>query len=464
MPAAPALSDALVMFGASGDLAKKQLFRAVYRLYRRGLLNVPVIGVAIDDWTDDDLRARARRSIVEGGESIDQKALDGLLASMTYLAGDYRDAATFAALATRLREAKRPLFHLAIPPPLFADVAEGLAGAGLNGESRLMVEKPFGHDLESAQALSRRLLKCFPEERLYRLDHFLGKEPLRNLLVLRFANAMLEPLWSHEHVSAVKITMAESFDVADRGAFYDATGAVRDVVQNHLLQITSLITMEEPASEDADDIRDQKVAAMSAIQPPRPQDVVRGQYKGYRGVDGVAADSKTETYCALRLSVDTPRWKGVPFLLRTGKALAVMSTEITVEFRRPQRPLFLNAECPVNSLRIPLKPEGPPIMTLIAKEPGEEMTPRTVHYTAEDDGTPAPEPPEAYELLIEEAMKGDQTLFARQDGVEATWRAVDPIVEASGGAVHPYAQGSWGPTEADALAADVGGWPPEPPS
>ncbi len=454
---APPTSDALVMFGATGDLARKQLFRAVYRLAHRGLLRVPVLGVALDDWSTDDLRERARTAIAEAGEPIDDRVMDELLRSLRYVRGDYRDPSTFVSLKEALGGAKSPLLHLAVPPSLFSDVADGLAEVGLNRGGRLMVEKPFGHSAASAEELNRRLLAHYDESQIFRLDHYLGKEPLRNLMVLRFANAILEPLWSRERVAAVKLTMTEAFDVSDRGSFYDATGTLKDVVQNHLLQMATLIAMDEPASEDADDLRDKKVEAMSTIRPLESSDVVRGQYLGYLDVDGVAPDSTTETFAAVRLAFESDRWRGVPFLIRTGKALEETITQIDVEFRRPVRPLFLNDECPINRLTIPLKPAGHPSLTLISKSPGEAMSPRAVRYEAiEEHG--GGEPPKAYELLMEEAMKGDQTLFARVDGVEASWRAVDGVV-ADPGPVHVYERGSWGPPEAAALAADAGGWP-----
>jgi glucose-6-phosphate 1-dehydrogenase len=341
--AAPPLSDTLVMFGASGDLAKKKLFPAVYRLTRRGLLDAPVIGVALDHWTDEDLRAHARAAIVDGpDEEFDQATFDKLSANLAYVRGDYNDDSLYPEIASKIAGAKQPLFHLAIPPSLFATVANGLAKAKINKHARLIIEKPFGRDLASARALNADLHKHFAEDQIFRIDHFLGKEALRSLLVSRFANTLLEPVWNRNYVSSVKITMAEAFGVEDRGHFYDGVGALKDVLQNHLLQMTSLIAMDQPVDESAEALRDEKVRVLRAVRTLTPDAMVRGQYDGYLDVKGVAADSDTETYVALRLDIHSPRWADVPFFIRTGKALEKTVTEWTVEFRVPPRPLFVD--------------------------------------------------------------------------------------------------------------------------
>lgn len=456
-------SDLLVMFGASGDLAKKKLFPAIYRLERRGRLGIPVIGVALDDWTTADLVAHAKAAIEEGGEEWDQAAFDRLAANMTYVSGNYADRSTFEALRTAAGATQHPVFHFAIPPSMFATVAEGIAGVGLADGARLIIEKPFGRDYDSAIELNATLHEHFPESAIFRIDHFVGKEALRSLLVTRFANAITEPLWNRNIVSSVKITMAEAFGVEDRGAFYDSVGAMRDVMQNHLLQMVALLAMEQPVNESAKALRDEKAKVLEACRVIDPAHYVRGQYDGYLDVPGVRAGSDTETFGAFRLQIDSPRWSGVPFFLRAGKAMAKTVTEMTIEFKRPPRPLWIeeHSHLPHNAIRIEVKPDNFDALTMLRKRAGEDMMPEAV--------TIAPPPelradggPEPYELLIEEAMKGDPTLFAREDTVLESWRIVERILT-DYPPVETYAQGSWGPRAASALTRGYGGWPEEPP-
>lgn len=456
-------SDKLVMFGASGDLAKKKLFPALYRLSRRGLLDVPVIGVALDDWSDEDLREHARASVRDNpDEDYDESTFERLARMLTYVQGDYLTDDTFERLATAVDGARHPIFHLAIPPALFEKVAGSLAHVGLHRGSRLIIEKPFGRDLESARALNAALHRHFEEGSIFRIDHFLGKETLRSLLVQRFSNLIFDSVWNRNFVTAIKVTMAEEFGVADRGAFYDGVGALEDVVQNHLLQMVALIAMDQPVDESAEALRDEKVRLLRSVRTLEPDQLVRGRYDGYLDVDGVAPDSDTETFAAVRLQVDSPRWAGVPFLIRTGKALTHTVTEWTVEFRRPPAPLFLHQDdLPRNKIRFQVKPEGVPRLTFLAKVPGETM--EVAGSVLEPVRRPKGLDTEPYELLISEAMKGDPTLFARQDSVEQSWRILEPVLERHD-TVHTYPQGSWGPTESDRLAADVGGWPTEEPS
>ena len=463
-PADAPRSDLLVMFGASGDLAKKKLFPAVYRLEARGRLGVPVIGVALDDWSDDELRAHARAAILEDAGSIDEAVFDRLAASMTYVSGDYADPATFESLKSHAGAAQHPIFHLAIPPSMFATVANGIASVGLDAGARLIIEKPFGRDFESAQQLNDTLHEHFPESAIFRIDHFVGKEALRSLLVTRFANAITEPLWNRNLVSSVKITMAEAFGVEDRGSFYDSVGAMRDVVQNHLLQMVALLAMEQPINEGSKALRDEKAKVLEAVRPVEPEHYVRGQYDGYLDVPGVAPGSDTETYAAMRLDIDSPRWSGVPFFLRAGKALHETVTEMTIEFRNPPRPLWLDdhSHVPRNSMRIEAKPQNFAAITWLHKEPGETMMPEAITLAPPPDER-ADNGPEPYELLIEEAMKGDPTLFAREDTVMQQWRIVEPILTTYP-PVEVYAQGSNGPRSASRLVHHFGGWPSEPPA
>lgn len=457
-------ADALVMFGASGDLAHKKLFPALYRLSARDLLGIPVVGVALDDWTDDDLRARARQAVQDAGEKFSARVFDRFAKALRYVSGDYGDASTFETLDTTIGPVKRPIFHLAIPPSMFATVAAGIAGVGLNSHARLIVEKPFGRDRSSAQELNTTLHEHFPESAIFRIDHFIGKEAMRSLLITRFTNAILEPIWHRTHVRAVKITMAESFGVEDRGAFYDSVGALRDVMQNHLLQMVALLAMEQPVNEHSKALRDEKAKVLEAARPVRANHFVRGQYEGYLDVEGVRPDSDTETYGAFRLDIDSPRWQGVPFFLRAGKALAETVTEMTVEFAAPPKPLWMSRddELPPNQIRIEAKPDSFTALTWLHKVPGEYMVPEpiTLAPPAALRGDVGPEP---YELLIEEAMSGDPTLFAREDSIDESWRIVAPILRRYPEVI-PYEKGSWGPIEARKLLRGAGAWPGEPPA
>ncbi len=457
-------SDALIMFGASGDLAHKKLFPAVYRLHRRKLLNVPVVGVALDDWSDQDMRDHARQAIQEDGEDWNEKAFEELAASMRFVSGNYAEDDTYTKVKAAIDGAEHPVFHLAIPPSMFATVASGLAGVGLAEGARLIIEKPFGRDLTSALALNETLHGHFKESAIFRIDHFLGKEALRSLLITRFANAILEPLWHRTYVSHIKITMAEEFGVEDRGAFYDSVGAMRDVMQNHLLQMVALFAMEQPVNESAKALRDEKAKVLMAARPVDPRHYVRGQYEGYQKVPGVKAGSDTETYGAFRLDFDSPRWGGVPFFIRAGKAMAETVTEMTIEFARPPRPLWLADRSPhaMNMIRIEAKPGNFTAITWNQKRPGDDMVaePMTLAPSIDERGDVGPEP---YELLLHEAMIGDPTLFAREDSIEESWRIVDPILT-NFPPVEPYRPNSWGPRDARKLVAHHGGWPEEPPA
>jgi glucose-6-phosphate 1-dehydrogenase len=452
-------SDALVFFGATGDLAYKQIFPALQAMIRHGRLNIPIIGVAKAGWNLDQLRARARESLEQHG-GVDPEAFAKLSALLQYVDGDYRDSATYTQLRKALGSTARPLHYLAIPPSLFETVVTGLANAGCATNARVVIEKPFGRDLASAQELNSILHQFFPESSIFRIDHYLGKEPVQNLLYFRFANSFLEPIWNRNYVASIQITMAESFGVQGRGRFYEETGAIRDVVQNHLLQLTALLAMEAPIGHDAEAVRDAKARIFKAMLALDPANVVRGQYRGYRDEEGVAPDSQVETFAAVRLYVDTWRWAGVPFSIRTGKNLPVTATEVFVELKPPPQAVFGEVEpLPSNYFRFRLSPDVFISLGARAKVPGEAMIGENVELVARHH---AGEEMQPYERLLSDALRGDPTLFAREDSIEEAWRVVDPILD-NITPVYEYDPHTWGPPEADRITADVGGWhKPEP--
>jgi glucose-6-phosphate 1-dehydrogenase len=464
MPPSPTEADALVLFGATGDLAKKKLFPALYHLADSGKLTVPVVGVAKSDWDDDGLRSYARAAVTASldPEPVDEEAFAALAKLLSLVGGDYGDRSTFERLATRLSSAgvgsSHPTHYLAIPPVLFPTVVESLAAVGLNKGSRVVIEKPFGHDLASARDLNRVLHKAFSEKMIFRIDHYLGKEPVEDLLVFRFANSFLEPIWNRRYIRNVEITMAEKFGVEGRGAFYDGVGAIRDVVQNHLLQVITLLAMEPPVRDDADSLRDEKVRVLKAMAPVDPDEVVRGQYEGYQSEPGVAAGSTTETYAALRFTVDSWRWAGVPWYVRAGKAMAATALEATVELYPPPRMLFVGDQGHIpgpNLLRFRLGTDDGVSLWVQAKSPGQRDVTHPVEL-AVDFASALGHRQEAYERLLADALEGDPRRFAREDMVEEAWRIVQPVLDHPG-PVHPYPRGCWGPTEADRLTPG-GGW------
>ena len=449
-------ADVLAIFGISGDLAKKMTFRALYRMECSGMLDIPIVGVALDQWDDEALRKHAREAVEATVRKPDAKALDAMLARLTYVQGDYGDEATFDRVKGALGDAKQPVFYLEIPPFLFSTVVKGLGKAGLVEHAHVVIEKPFGHDLESARELNEELREVLEEEQILRIDHYLGKEPVMDISYMRFANSILEPVWNREHVSHVQMTIAENFGVDDRGRFYDAVGAMRDVIQNHALQVLGLIGMEPPSGNDPDSIRDKKLEFFKAMRAADPKRYVRGQYDGFLDVDGVADGSTTETFAAVELSVDNWRWSGVPFFIRAGKCLPAKSSEVTAVFRRPPLLGIGHGKTPEpNKLTFRIEPEPGSRMRMFQKKAtADDFEPADLEMLFEHEPGSDPEP---YERLLGDALNGIHTLFTRQDAIEETWRVVQPLLDHPGKAL-PYEPGTWGPEAANDLVKGITSW------